>query len=468
VLSERLTEADVSDSETGLIWRQDDPDATVMPGAGTGEIPKPSVYPFLGSPLASGDLGRLGPYRVLRVLGQGRMGLVFQGEDVQLGRTVALKVMLPEVAAQPGARDRFLREARSAAVLDHDNIVAIYHVGEDEGVPYLVMPLLRGQTLDAYLRKGKPLTPAQVLRIARHVARGLAAAHDKGLIHRDVKPANLWLDASAGGRVKILDFGLARPIVERGERSELTLDDRSPREADGLSASGMIVGSPAYMAPEQINGQPEARSDLYSLGVVLYRLLAGRLPFAHREPLRLLEAACCQEPPALGELAPDAPRPLVELVMTLLAKRADDRPPTSHALLEELKSVERELIVVEEPEPEVSIPDETPTLRLTPSAPSSPRPRRKRPKSRPRLLIPVFCVVCVVVVLLCAALIGAHLRRRARAQPTEKPAAKASSDTKASSTSDSAKDKTPVRPPKRFPPPPPPPWHPKGPWPPPY
>src|SRR5579884_552207 len=143
----------MSDTEVGP--RRPDPDATLGPGAEAHRA-RPSLFPFLASPQANDELGRLGPFRVQRLLGQGRMGMVFQGEDVKLGRPVALKVMLPEVTVQPGARERFLREARAAAALEHDNIVPIYHVGEDEGVPYLVMPLLKGQTLDAYLRRGRP------------------------------------------------------------------------------------------------------------------------------------------------------------------------------------------------------------------------------------------------------------------------------------------------------------------------
>src|SRR5207302_11179012 len=157
----------------------------------------PLAYSFLAPPQAAGELGRLGPYRVLRVLGQGGMGVVFVAEDTRLGRQVALKVMLPEMANKPAARERFLREARTAATLEHDHIVAIYQVDEDRGVPFIAMPLLKGLSLDDWLKqkqqgaRSTPLSLAQILKIGREVARGLATAHERGLIHRDIKPANI-------------------------------------------------------------------------------------------------------------------------------------------------------------------------------------------------------------------------------------------------------------------------------------
>jgi hypothetical protein len=189
------------------------------------------------------------------------------------------------------------------------------------------MPLLKGMTLEEYLRRGKPFPLPQVVRVGREVARGLQAAHERGLIHRDIKPANLWLDAGARGRVKILDFGLARPL--QGDTH--------------LTASGTIVGTPTYMAPEQMAGKPEARSDLYSLGVVLYRVLAGRLPFDRPDVLAQLLAVATEPPPPLRQLAPHVPAPLAELVMRLLEKKPEGRPASARELSEALKGVEREL-----------------------------------------------------------------------------------------------------------------------------
>jgi hypothetical protein len=205
---------------------------------------------------APDEIGRLGPYRVLKLRGQGGMGVVFLAEDPHLQRTVALKVMRPDVARKASARERFLREARATARIEHDHIVTIFQVGEDRGVPFLAMQLLKGMSLEDFLKKkqgdnpGMPLTLGQVLKLGREIAKGLAAAHEKGLIHRDIKPANIWLDATAGGRVKILDFGLARPAAE---------DTR-------LTRLGTILGTPAYMAPEQAwGGQTDGRADLFSL-----------------------------------------------------------------------------------------------------------------------------------------------------------------------------------------------------------
>ena len=226
------------------------------------------------------------------------MGIVFQAEDTHLNRAVAVKAMLPEVAKKTSARERFLREARAAAALEHDHIVAIFHVGEEGGVPYLVMPMLKGCSLEDYLKKkqgdraGAPLTVGQILKLGREMARGLVAAHEVGLIHRDIKPANVWLDATAGGRVKILDFGLARPA-----ESDAT-----------LTQSGVIVGTPAYMAPEQAQGlKVDGRADLFSLGCVLYRLCSGRLPWKGENAMATLMAVSTEETTSLSQLKPDLP-----------------------------------------------------------------------------------------------------------------------------------------------------------------
>jgi serine/threonine protein kinase len=223
----------------------------------------PELIDFLAPPQAEGELGRLGGFRILKVLGHGGMGVVFQGEDPRLGRKVAIKAMLPHLAGSKSAQQRFLREAKAAATLQHDHIVPIHHVDEDRGAPFNVMPLLEGEALDAQLRRQQRLPVAEVLRIGRETARGLAAAHRHGFIHRDIKPANLWLEGEAR-RVKILDFGLARAASEEA----------------ALTQSGAIVGTPQYMAPEQAGGAPvDTRCDLFSLGCVLYRLCTGILPF---------------------------------------------------------------------------------------------------------------------------------------------------------------------------------------------
>ena len=228
-----------------------------------------------------GEIGRLGPYRLFEVIGSGGMGVVFRGEDVALQRPVAVKVLRAELAADPAFRERFLREARSAAAVDHEHVVSVYHVGEDGGIPFLGMQWLRGTSLEELLRRTWPLAVPAVLRLGRQIALGLAAAHGQGLLHRDIKPANLWVELPApgsfpvgtesavatAGRIKILDFGLARAVDEESQ----------------LTRSGATVGTPAYMAPEQAAGaEVDARCDLFSLGVVLYRMCTGRLPFPGR------------------------------------------------------------------------------------------------------------------------------------------------------------------------------------------
>jgi serine/threonine protein kinase len=283
------------------------------------------LYDFLSPPQGPDELGRLGPYRILKVLGAGGMGVVFQAEDPQLQRLVALKAMLPTLAARATSRRRFLREAQAAAALEHDHIVTIHQVGEDRGVPYLAMPLLRGEALEARLRRQDRLAPAEILRIGRETAEGLAAAHARGLIHRDIKPANIWLEGERG-RVKILDFGLARWA---GAESNLT-------------QQAVVLGTPSYMAPEQANGQGvDARGDLFSLGCVLYRLCTGRLPFKGTDAISALMAAATEHPKAPHQLNPEVPRALSGLVLQLLAKRPDDRPASAQVVVQELEAIER-------------------------------------------------------------------------------------------------------------------------------
>jgi WD40 repeat protein/serine/threonine protein kinase len=279
------------------------------------------------------------------------MGVVFQAEDYQLQRLVALKVMKPTLAASDSARQRFLREARTTAAIEHDHIITIYQVGEDRGVPFLAMPFLKGETLDDRIRRESKLPLAEVLRIGREIADGLAAAHDKSLIHRDIKPANVWLESRPGERgvfrsgergvsrpgergvstpwcrVKILDFGLARAV---GDETHLT-------------QQGAIVGTPQYMAPEQSSGEfVDGRCDLFSLGCVLYRLCTGELPFKGKDTISILAAVALQQPKPPPELNPEVPPKLSALVMQLLAKDPAQRPQSAGAVAVALQAIEDE------------------------------------------------------------------------------------------------------------------------------
>ena len=282
---------------------------------------------WFGPPAVAGEVGVLGPYRVLKELGRGGMGAVYLALDPRLDRKLALKVMLPEFAADAGAKERFLREARAAAKITHDNVVIVHEADERDGVPYIAMQFLQGYPLDQYLKtKGTPALP-HVVRIGREAALGLAAAHALGLVHRDIKPANLWLE-SPNGRVKVLDFGLAKPV---GTDAELT-------------KSGAVVGTPAFMSPEQARGlKVDARTDLFSLGAVLYRLCTGKTPFAGPNVMAVLAAVLTDDPTPVRELNPNVPEPLAALIHQLLAKNPADRPQTASEVAKRLRAVLEQL-----------------------------------------------------------------------------------------------------------------------------
>jgi serine/threonine protein kinase len=301
----------------------------------TEAAPRKDLVDFLAPPQGPDELGRLGPYRVLKVLGQGGMGVVFLAEDPQLKRVVALKAMLPVLAATESNRQRFLQEAQAAAALEHDRVIHIYQVGEDRGVPFLAMPLLKGEPLDQRLRREDMLPISEVLRIGREIAEGLAAAHDKGLMHRDIKPANVWLEAPLG-RVKILDFGLARAVTGGSH----------------LTQTGAILGTPAYMAPEQARGKAvDGRCDLFSLGCVMYQMSTGQLPFEAGDTIATLVVVATEEPSPPDEVNPDVPPALSDLVMDLLAKKPDDRPASAAEVIETISRIEDDRI---EPLPETA------------------------------------------------------------------------------------------------------------------
>ncbi|HEV3255835.1 MAG TPA: serine/threonine-protein kinase, partial [Gemmataceae bacterium] len=286
--------------------------------------PPAELIDFLAPPQAADELGRLGGYRVLHVLGSGATGVVFVAEDLQLQRRVALKVIRPAPDAGDLVRQRFLREARAAAVIDHENIVTIYQVGEDRGVPFLAMKLLQGETLDERLKREGQLLVHEVVRIGREIAEGLAAAHEQGLIHRDIKPANLFLEAG-NGRVKIVDFGLARAASHDLQ----------------LTKTGTVVGTPAYMSPEQARGiRVDHRSDLFSMGCVLYRMCTGRTPFQAEDTLGMLTALAQDQPAPIKAFNPTVPAELVGLIARLLAKVPEARPQNAQSVAATLGAIE--------------------------------------------------------------------------------------------------------------------------------
>ena len=280
--------------------------------------PEPMNYSFLGPPCGPGEIGRIGDYRVLRLLGSGGMGAVFEAEDTILHRSVALKVLRPELAVDQESRERFLREAQAAAAIGTEHVVTIYHVGEVAVVPYIAMEFLHGQTLQERLHRQAPLDLVTALTVARQTAAGLAAAHEKGLIHRDIKPANLWMESDGPGgpfkRVRILDFGLARRL--KGETS--------------LTVTGFIVGTPNYMAPEQASGYDiDHRADLFSLASVMYTMLTGELPFPGDSAMAVMMALATKTPQAVIAKNPAIPPAASVLVSRLLAKDPADRPQSA-------------------------------------------------------------------------------------------------------------------------------------------
>jgi len=281
--------------------------------------------PVFGLPQQDGSLGKLGHYKILKQLGCGGMGAVYLAQDEGLERRLALKVMLPSAASDPMSKERFLREARASAAVKHDNVVTIYQVGEDRGIPFIAMEYLAGTPLDHFLARKGRLTIPQALRVGLEAAEGLAAAHTLGMIHRDIKPANIWLEAPRG-RIKILDFGIARKIIEQ--------------PGLGLTNAGTVVGTPGYMSPEQARGkQLDPRSDLFSLGVVLYQLTTGRMPFEGESVLAVLTALAVDDPIPVRSLNPEVPPQFEALIHRMLAKRPDSRPPSALTVAAELHQI---------------------------------------------------------------------------------------------------------------------------------
>jgi serine/threonine protein kinase len=305
----------------------------------TATLPSAEDSSFLERPTAPGELGRLGPFRVLEVLGSGAASIVFRAEDTQLRRVVALKVLRPDIAANVESRRRFLREARAGAALEHDNILTIHQVGEDRDIPWLTMKLLRGQSLkDRLGADGSKLPAREALRIGAEVADALAAAHARGLVHRDVKPSNILLEESTG-RVKLIDFGLALVHDDEGQ----------------LTRSGFVVGTPSYMAPEQADGMAvDPRTDLYALGCVLYRCCTGKLPFEGDSVLQVFYAQRTEQPIAPRNIDSAIPDCLSALILKLLAKTPADRPHCAADLRDAMRRMRADLEVSGPPTPDAS------------------------------------------------------------------------------------------------------------------
>jgi hypothetical protein len=258
-------------------------------------------------------------YHVLGSIGHGGMGHVYLAEDELLGRKVAIKTILPEVAGEGARRARFLREARAMATVEHPRVVRVYSFGETAGQAYFVMELIEGETLAERLRRTPRLKLAEALRIAREVTEALAAAWARGIIHRDIKPSNIILDRE--GHVHVADFGLARPA--------------EPAADAAITRDGAFVGSPHYVSPEQaLAKETDFRADIYSLGIVLYEMLSGWRPFEGANAMDVIARHLNEPVPPLREAAPGTPEPVERLVRSMTEKQPAQRPPSYASLIE--------------------------------------------------------------------------------------------------------------------------------------
>ncbi len=335
-------------------------------------------------------IGKLDEYDILGVIGCGGMGIVLKGHDRQLNRYVAIKVLAPHFATSATARKRFAREAQAAAAVVHPHVLAIHGVNAQGRLPYLVTPYVAGRSLQQQLDQQGPLEVRDVLRIGMQAAQGLAAAHAQGLVHRDVKPANILLENGVQ-RVLLTDFGLARAI-----------DDVS------LTCSGTIAGTPQYMSPEQSRGEAvDHRTDLFSLGSVMYTMCAGRPPFRADTTMGVLRRICDDPPRDLRELNPDVPVWLVAIVEKLLAKSREARFQSAE---EVARLLERCLAHMQHPTA-VPLPDVVSALAA----------ERRRSKSAARWVLlsglAIIALLAAVASLVCDRWQGDDLPMRAGSAP---------------------------------------------------
>jgi Tol biopolymer transport system component len=280
---------------------------------------------------------RLGPYEIIAPLGAGGMGEVYKAKDTRLDRIVAIKVLPSHLADRPDLRQRFEREAKAISSLSHPNICALFDVGHESGVDYLVMEFLEGETLSDRLARG-PLPPDQTLRHGIEIAAALDRAHRQGIVHRDLKPGNVMLTRSGA---KVLDFGLAKVAAGPGSASAVDALTSLPTQAAGtspLTTEGTLLGTFQYMAPEQLEGaEADARTDVFALGALLYEMATGRAAFQGKSRASLISAIMSSEPPPLMTLQPLAPPALDRVIRTCVAKDPDDRIQTAHDVMLQLQ-----------------------------------------------------------------------------------------------------------------------------------
>lgn len=346
--------------------------ATIPPENLGNIAPHADILRLLGPTDNPQMLGRIGSYEIVGILGRGGMGVVFKGFDAALNRFVAIKMLAPHLAASGAARKRFEREAQAAAAIVHDHVMAIHGVADWQGTPYLVMPYVRGASLQSRIDEQGPFQLREILRIGMQTAAGLAAAHAQGLVHRDIKPANIML-ASGVERVALTDFGLARAV-----------DDAT------LTRTGTLAGTPQYMSPEQARGQAvDFRSDLFSLGSVLYTLCTGRPPFRAETSYGILRLITDEEPRPIPQLNSDIPVWLCTLIGKLMAKNPADRFASAD---EVSKLLEKCLAHIEQPSL-VSLP-----VELLPPPPAVALPTQATARSVSRRTIAIACGLLLAVI----------------------------------------------------------------------
>ncbi|MGA7412047.1 MAG: protein kinase, partial [Bryobacteraceae bacterium] len=306
--------------------------AGVQTSTAVGGLKSPTSY-------AANLIGKkVSHYRVLEMLGGGGMGLVYKAEDIKLGRRVALKFLPEELASDPLALERFEREARAASTLDHPNICTIYEVEEYEGRPFIVMQLLEGQTLQELNQSGilvKPVQLEKLLDLAIQIVGGLEAAHERGIIHRDIKPANIFI--TLRGEAKILDFGLAQ--LNGGEELAAPTGETGQATDTSLTRTGVAMGTAPYMSPEQVRGERlDARTDLFSFGLVLYEMATGQRAFRGETAATLHEAIAACVPSPARELNSELPAKLEEIINKSLEKDIEKRYQAASEIRADLRS----------------------------------------------------------------------------------------------------------------------------------
>src|SRR5271155_4942089 len=273
---------------------------------------------------------KLGPYEIVSPLGAGGMGEVYRARDTRLDRDVAIKVLLTNMASDPSLRQRLEREAKAVSKLSHPHICTLHDIGHQDGIDFIVMELVEGESLEQRLLKG-PLPADQVIRYAAQIADALAKAHKRGFTHRDLKPANIMLAKSGA---KLMDFGLAKqsgPAPLATALTEMTMDQAK------LTSEGSIVGTFQYMAPEQLEGkEADARTDIFAFGELIHEMVTGKPAFSGKSRASLIAAILTTEPPSISELQPLAPATLERVVRKCLAKDPDDRWQSASDLASEL------------------------------------------------------------------------------------------------------------------------------------